>query len=206
MRRIVKVVVIVAVVAVFGAACGDDDDSSSSDSSSTTAGGGGGGGDLDSQLTTAQVQTLQEELTQVGCFDGSEDGIFGPVTRRGVEAFQAAEGLSEDGEYGPETTAALTQAASDGKTVCTTTPSTTPSTAPCTADAITAAVSGTPGFQTIHAFDCAQDYAMVQITVGTGGSATNPYVKLKSSGASWAETQDPCASFPSSLQSECELA
>jgi hypothetical protein len=54
-----------------------------------------------------EVIKLQLRLQQTGHSYGLVDGIFGPVTERGVKSFQAANGLLDDGEVGPLTAAAL---------------------------------------------------------------------------------------------------
>lgn len=54
-----------------------------------------------------RVLALQTALSERGFSFGALDGIFGPQTEAGVQAFQLAEGLVPDGEVGPETSAAL---------------------------------------------------------------------------------------------------
>lgn len=55
-------------------------------------------------MTTLQIQSL---LTYLGYDPGEVDGLPGRNTRRAVLAFQAQEGLAQDGSPGPLTQAAL---------------------------------------------------------------------------------------------------
>lgn len=54
----------------------------------------------------SRVRALQQRLTELG-FHVVADGDFGPGTKRGVQAFQLANGLTPDGIVGPNTQAAL---------------------------------------------------------------------------------------------------
>lgn len=65
------------------------------------------------------VQQLQQGLNALGYVgaDGrplTTDGSFGPNTTYAVRAFQSSQGLSVDGEVGPQTQAALTAALTPG--------------------------------------------------------------------------------------------
>jgi hypothetical protein len=53
------------------------------------------------------VQRLQLALVDVGFDPGPADGRFGPVTARALREFQLGHGLVVDGEYGPNSRAAL---------------------------------------------------------------------------------------------------
>lgn len=53
------------------------------------------------------VRCLQQALNEHGVDSGPVDGWFGPVTAAAVVAFQAANGLTVDGEVGAETAGAL---------------------------------------------------------------------------------------------------
>jgi len=53
------------------------------------------------------VAQLQTRLTELGFDAGAADGIFGPATRRAVQAFQRRNGLEEDGVAGPITQGVL---------------------------------------------------------------------------------------------------
>lgn len=63
-------------------------------------------------MTTLQIQAL---LTYLGYDPGEVDGLPGKNTRRAVLAFQAQEGLSQDGSPGPLTQAALLDAVANGR-------------------------------------------------------------------------------------------
>ena len=56
------------------------------------------------------VAHLQGELKLLGFFAYRADGVFGPLTKHGVQAFQRAHGLSDDGVAGIKTGLALTAA------------------------------------------------------------------------------------------------
>lgn len=53
------------------------------------------------------VAALQAALTALNLYGGHVDGIEGPLTRRGVAAFQRRRGLQVDGIAGPQTRRAL---------------------------------------------------------------------------------------------------
>ena len=63
-------------------------------------------------MTTLQIQAL---LVYLGYDPGEVDGLPGRNTRRAVLAFQAAEGLTQDGSPGPLTQAALLDAVAAGR-------------------------------------------------------------------------------------------
>lgn len=63
-------------------------------------------------MTTLQIQAI---LTYLGYDPGEVDGLPGKNTRRAVLAFQAAEGLAQDGSPGPLTQAALLEAVANGR-------------------------------------------------------------------------------------------
>lgn len=63
-------------------------------------------------MTTTQVQSL---LLYLGYPVGAPDGIAGSQTRQAVKFFQAAEGLTADGDPGQETQAALLAAVAAGR-------------------------------------------------------------------------------------------
>ena len=50
---------------------------------------------------------VQIHLAALGYFDGGFDGIPGPMTVAAIRDFQTAAGITVDGEFGPETQAAL---------------------------------------------------------------------------------------------------
>ncbi|MDH5442127.1 MAG: peptidoglycan-binding protein [Candidatus Nomurabacteria bacterium] len=49
------------------------------------------------------VKELQQELSDVGIYDGRINGLFGRLTRKAVEEFQSANGIVADGIAGSET-------------------------------------------------------------------------------------------------------
>ncbi len=59
------------------------------------------------QGSPASVAALQAALDSLGLYSGQVDGIKGPLTRRGVRAFQRRHGLRVDGIAGPKTRRAL---------------------------------------------------------------------------------------------------
>lgn len=59
---------------------------------------------------TLLASVIQEELRSLGYFEGETDGILGPMTTEAITAFQTDAGITADGEYGPETYAALADA------------------------------------------------------------------------------------------------
>ena len=63
-------------------------------------------------MDTRQIQAL---LVYLGYDPGEVDGLPGKNTRRAVQAFQAAEGLAQDGSPGPLTQAALLEAVACGR-------------------------------------------------------------------------------------------
>lgn len=58
---------------------------------------------LKSGMKDSDVSELQQWLNDKGYEAGPVDGIFGPLTKQGVEAFQAAQSISVDGIAGPQT-------------------------------------------------------------------------------------------------------
>lgn len=183
------------------ASCSSDDDKADKTTTtvetSTTASGGG-----ESAATVAFDKDVQQELRDVDCYTGADDGIIGPETDAAIVAFQAASGLETDGEFGPETEAALTKAVDAGEKVCdgtttTTKPDATTTTtaasggeAPCTATAIAAALDG----EAISSYVCSDGYA--------AGTVTDTEAKfiLESEGGTWAKlTSDPCGAASAGL-------
>lgn len=56
---------------------------------------------------TSTIIVVQQDLTALGYFDGTIDGIPGEQTRAAIAKFQAEKDLDSDGEFGPNTDAAL---------------------------------------------------------------------------------------------------
>ena len=59
------------------------------------------------------VKNMQTDMKALGYYDGEIDGEYGPETVAGVKAVQADCGLQQDGIYGPETHACLTDLGGD---------------------------------------------------------------------------------------------
>ncbi len=57
--------------------------------------------------TGDDVREVQRRLKNWGYYDGAVDGVYGPGTFQAVKDFQAKNGLSVDGNVGPQTRAAL---------------------------------------------------------------------------------------------------
>jgi hypothetical protein len=140
-----------------------------------------------SRLSVVQIKTLQTDLTTVRCFSGAIDGIIGPVTRAGIAAFQQADDVPVDSEYGPATKAKLLAASTAKKTVCTVTPATTTTTTsatapPCTSDAIQAAL---PSETTITDFGCEGEWAWAGVDVDPAQGGYEATDLLKAQGTAW---------------------
>lgn len=54
-------------------------------------------------FTGSEVRALQQRLKDLGYYNGSVDGSFGPGTENAVKAFQQANGLTVDGKAGKNT-------------------------------------------------------------------------------------------------------
>jgi hypothetical protein len=56
---------------------------------------------------TSTVQAVQTQLLQLGYYNGSIDGVFGPATRDAVARYQIARQLSVTGSLSPDTLQSL---------------------------------------------------------------------------------------------------
>ena len=76
------------------------------------------------------VRAVQKRLKELGYYNGSADGDFGPATEAAVKAFQRANGLTADGKVGKQTLAKMNAktAVSSKQSRATATPKTTNST------------------------------------------------------------------------------
>jgi hypothetical protein len=204
MRRSMKVptrlALAVVALAVLAGACSSD--SSDVTSSSTTAAAGSGTTSTTAANGAETVQfdkTIQGELAAVGCYQGGIDGIVGPATDAAILAFQKAAGLHADGELGPETEKALSEAAAKNQQVCTSSGTTTAPTSstttttqagnppPCTAAALAKAL---PAGDTLQSYACADDYAGVYVMQADRSEAR---AILKAEGSAWTNLgQEPC--------------
>ncbi|MFZ4518180.1 MAG: peptidoglycan-binding domain-containing protein [Microthrixaceae bacterium] len=190
------------------AACGNDSKSADTTTTTTTT--------TSSTTTTAVTTTttpdqqqsarfdkaIQAELAAVGCYKGNIDGILGPQSDAAILAFQRASGLAADGELGPNTEKALSEAAAAKKTVCqasttTTTakPATTttfaPNDAPCTATAI---LGGLPAEgEKVTSFVCAGPYAAGSLDNGA------KFILKAQNGKWYAPSTDPCGGASAGL-------
>ncbi len=59
------------------------------------------------QAATSTTAVVQQDLTALGYFDGPIDGIAGEQTRSAIAKFQSDVGIEADGEFGPQTDAAM---------------------------------------------------------------------------------------------------
>jgi len=204
---------IVALVLLAG--CGSDETATtttaSSDATTNTASGG------ESAQTVVFDKKVQQELKDVGCYEGGVDGIIGPKTDAAIVAFQTAAGLEVDGELGPETDNALSTASSEGKTVCDsssptspTAPPTKPSgpsggTAPCTSTAILAALEDT---RFLIGYQCAGGYAAGDASGDEPPGGYDYAFVLKSEGGQWVSVKDSpeCSKAPDPLNGYCNVS
>src|SRR5262249_23243775 len=123
------------------------------------------------------------------------DGVIGPITRGGISAFQKAEGLTVDGQYGAETKTKLAAAVSADKTVCTTPTTTTtqPGVPPCTSTTIAAAL---PNYKVLD-FGCNAGWAGAGIDPA-GPDGYESVALLKASGMTWQQVDRATYCVPAS--------
>ncbi|MCP4435968.1 MAG: peptidoglycan-binding protein [Actinomycetia bacterium] len=156
---------------LLGAVSCSSDDSTDTSTTTTSKESSGSGGSSESAATARFDKEIQQELADVGCYDGQVDGILGSQSDAALLQFQKDAGLSADGELGPETEAALKKAVADGKTVCGSSASTTVTSAAstttsspdsgdpgCTAVDLVDALGGDPS-TTLTNYACADGYA-----------------------------------------------
>ncbi|MCP4435853.1 MAG: peptidoglycan-binding protein [Actinomycetia bacterium] len=195
--RMQAIVATAAALMLLAGACSSDD----SDETTTTSEASGGSGGGESAQTKKYNEEIQQELKDVGCYTGADDGIVGPETDAAIVAFQKAEGLTPDGEVGSKTQEALTKAVDAGTKVCdgstptSSTTTTTPSggTAPCTGTAIAA---GLPSGDTASSYICSDGFAGVSLSNGNG-------IILESVDGKWeVPGQDPCGSASAGIDPE----
>lgn len=192
MRRPATRLIVVAATALVLAACGRSEPAADTTTSAETtkAAESTKSKSPNAQLDTAEIETIQSELTAVGCFDGKVDGVIGPATRDGIERFQDAEGIAVDGQAGKVTREKLNAASAAKKTICTkptTTTTTKPQTAPCTVAAILPAVKAGPSgnlVQGVTDYGCDGDWAYAGVDIG-GDAGYETVELLEQSGTSW---------------------
>ncbi len=179
---LIRIVAPLAVLSLLIAACSSDDSSSTKDTTTSTE--SASNRDPNAVLTAEQVKALQRDLTAVGCFSGSVDGIIGPVTRAGISSFQESEDLAVDGQYTTGTKAKLTIVVADGVKVCAV-PPTAPTTTgpPCTSAAV---LAGLQSGSAILDFGCSGEWAWAGFDVDANQGGYEATALLKSDGAAWA--------------------
>ncbi|MDP1853958.1 MAG: peptidoglycan-binding domain-containing protein [Candidatus Omnitrophota bacterium] len=64
---------------------------------------------LSSEFIKPTEKEIQSALKNAGYYTGTVDGNIGPKTKKAIEDFQAANGLSADGKVGPKTWALLSK-------------------------------------------------------------------------------------------------
>lgn len=118
---LVRITALVVAVIFTAAACGGDSadttlastttvsfattvPSSTSTSSTTTVPATSSTVQLSATDTTFRVQ---QDLKALGFFDGAVDGIAGEETQTALSAFQTQQGITADGEFGPQTDAEM---------------------------------------------------------------------------------------------------
>lgn len=110
---------VLVLLAAVPACSKSDSSSSTSTTAGTTPATASQGNKKTTDASSDELKMWQKDLNAVGCDAGPVDGIDGGETDAAIRNFQAAEGLTVDGQIGPQTGAALTQAAASGQQVCT---------------------------------------------------------------------------------------
>jgi peptidoglycan hydrolase-like protein with peptidoglycan-binding domain len=59
---------------------------------------------------TSTIIVVQQDLTVLGYYTGTIDGVAGEETKAAIAKFQADAGIEADGEFGPSTDAAMVEA------------------------------------------------------------------------------------------------
>ena len=128
-RRTRRVSILVAVLTLVAAACGGGDDASTTTTGAavattppTTAAAAAAvtttapapatttSSPASDIPATATMLVVQGDLTFLGFYEGPIDGIAGDETRGAISAFQEDAGIEADGDYGPQTDAAMAEA------------------------------------------------------------------------------------------------
>ena len=199
-RRLAGRVVTTALLVAALGACGSSSSKSDSTTTSTTAAPPSNG---PIKLTKITIRKLQVDLDKVNCNVGADDGIFGPETFAGVQAFKKAEGMAEPTVYNEATRAKLEAAVAAGAPVCPdVTPTTTSSTQapgnpPCTVAALSAGLPANQvpaGAIDPSAFQCSGAYAYADVNIGPPASITVTNLFI-ASGDNWVsiDRAQPCA-------------
>lgn len=190
--------VIVLGIALLAAACSGSDDSAVNTNGSTAATArSASAGSPSAGADGNDVLDVQRELNTLGCEAGPLDGTLGPDTLGAIRRFQAAVGIAVDGIVGPQTRAALANAAATGAPRCPVgppppaPPKPGPATPPCTDPTIRPVVTSSllAGEQLVklNEFFCAITWAVATPTV-TSTAAPNGApvtVLLRWNGRAW---------------------
>jgi peptidoglycan hydrolase-like protein with peptidoglycan-binding domain len=107
MRRLlsIKLVAIALLsLALLAAGCSSDNSSDTTVGASATETTKASTG---AAMSSALIEEVQTALAHLEYHTGPIDGIYGPSTVSGIEAFQTDAGIAVDGRYGPETHDAL---------------------------------------------------------------------------------------------------
>lgn len=196
-RRIAQVLTTAFLVAALGA-CGSSSKSAEDKTPETKAKPSNG----PIKLTKVTIRKLQVDLDKVNCNVGAADGIFGPETFAGLQAFKQAENMAEPTVYNEATRTALDDAVAAGAPVCpnptptTTTSTQAPGSPPCTDAALTAGLPAdqTPAGTIDPGFQCSGAYAVAGVTLAPPASITITNLFI-ASGDSWVSIDrvQPCA-------------
>ncbi len=199
-RATARVLFAAVLVSALGA-CGSSSGSSATKTTATKSS-APSNGPID--LTKAVVRTLQTDLDAVNCNVGAHDGIFGPETFAGLQAFKKAENLPEPTIYNVATRTSLKAAVTAGAPVCPNPPSTSTTTStlppgnpPCTVAALSAALPADQvpaGTIAPQAFQCSGPYAYADVDIAAPASITVTNLFI-ATGDSWASIDrvQPCA-------------
>ncbi len=189
--------VTVVVLAMILAACGGADSSSVSTGGTSTTNAQQASTNGSTAADGNDVLDLQRELNTLGCEAGPLDGTLGPDTLGAIRRFQSAAGIAVDGVVGPNTRAALSNAAATGSPRCPVgppppaPPTPAPGTPPCTDAAlrpvVTASLLAGETLVKLNAFNCAITWAVAQPTVTSASAPAGAPVTvlMRWNGTTW---------------------
>lgn len=199
-RRLAGRVLTTAVLVAALGACGSSSsksDTKTTDSKASTPSNG------PIKLTKITIRKLQVDLDKVNCNVGADDGIFGPETFAGLQAFKQAEAMSLPTVFNEATRLKLEAAVAAGAPVCPDAPPPTTSSTqaagnpPCTVAALQAALpadQAPAGTVDPSAFQCSGAYAVASVDLAPPASITITNLFI-ASGNSWVSIDrvQPCA-------------